>query len=129
MLKKEIIAELKKFETYKKFSDKQLERKTKAALEEMLRMAKETQPKGIEVETSKIRIDNGKIVFPDDMIYIDDEYVELGVKHFAEKSGITRENVLKKFEKIEKCSGGTTLSNFDKMLCMGFDFRKYGINK
>ena len=60
MQKKDIIAELKKFETYKKFSEKQLERKTKATLEEMLRVEKENQPE-IEYEPSNVGLVNGKI--------------------------------------------------------------------
>ena len=128
MQKKDIIAELKKFETYKKFSDKQLERKTKATLEEMLRVAKENQPK-IEYDPANVRLENGKIVgLPPDFVYIVDDWVDLAAEEFAKDYGLTKQNVLKKFEIIEK-NGGKKLSNYDKMLCMGIDFGKFGIYK
>ena len=129
MLKKEIIAELKKFETYKKFSDKQLERKTKATLEEMLRVEKENQ-QNVAYDPANVRLENGKIVgLPPDYEYIDDEWVDAGAEVFAEQIGLSKENILKKFELIEKNSGGKKLSNYDKMLCMGIDFGRFGIYK
>jgi len=129
MTKKELVAELKKFETYKKFSDKQLERKTKATLDEMLRVEKEKQ-QDIVYDPANVRLVNGKIVgLPPDFEYIDNDWVDLAAEQFAKDCGLPKENILKKFELIEKNSGGKKLSNYDKMLCMGIDFGKFGIYK
>jgi len=95
----------------------------------MLRVEKEKQ-QDIVYDPANVRLVNGKIVgLPPDYEYIDDEWVDAGAEVLAERFGLTKDNILKKFEIIEKNSGGKKLSNYDKMLCMSIDFGRFGIYK